>query len=164
MEKLCFILTKNGCQVDEAVAGATDECCASKEAFTGSPYETLYEQAFQERPAFFDAAGIFLCQMSEQFISDLAVVPGIELSREKTEILPSAESMERLLKSVPFVLGSEHVTEVWIRRQYRKLRDVFRRQIAAYSGAVSLYFAEKNQKLHIPERIFFHLVESRDES
>ena len=164
MEKLCFILTKNGFQVDEAVAVSSDECCASKEAFTGSPYETLYEQAFQERPAFFDAAGIFLCQMSEQFISDLAVVPGIELSREKTEILPSAESMERLLKSVPFVLGSEHVTEVWIRRQYRKLRDVFRRQIAAYSGAVSLYFAEKNQKLHIPERIFFHLVESRDES
>ena len=110
MEKLCFILTKNGFQVDEAVAVSTDECCASKEAFTGSPYETLYEQAFQERPAFFDAAGIFLCQMSEQFISDLAVVPGIELSREKTEILPSAESMERLLKSVPFVLGSEHVT------------------------------------------------------
>ena len=59
MEKLCFVLTKNGFQVDEAVAVSTDKCCASKEAFTSSPYETLYEQAFQERPAFFDAAGIF---------------------------------------------------------------------------------------------------------
>ena len=164
MEKLCFVLTKNGFQVDEAVAVSTDKCCASKEAFTSSPYETLYEQAFQERPAFFDAAGIFLCQVAEQFVSDLAVVPGIELSRERTEIIPSAEGMERLLKSVPFVLGSEHVNEVWIRKQYRILRDVFRRQIAVYSGAVSLYFAEKNQKLHIPERIFFHLVESRDEA
>lgn len=162
MEKLCFILTKNGFQVDEATAVSTEEIYTWKNNFAGSPYETLYELAFQERPVFFDAAGTFLCQLAEQFISDLAVAPGIELSRAKTEILPSSEGMDRLLKSVPFVLGSEHITEVWVRKQYRKLRDIFRHQITVYSGTVSLYFAEKNQKLHIPERIFFHLVESKD--
>ena len=70
--------------------------------------------------------------------------------------------MERLLYAVPFVLGSEYVNEVWLNRQYRRLRDVFRGEIAAYSDTVALYFAEKSQKLHVPERIFFHLVESKE--
>lgn len=163
MEKLCFILTKNAFQVDETVVVSTDEGCLWKDRFKSSPYETLYELAFQARPTCFDAAGVFLCQMAEQFAADLAVVPGLELSREKTDVGPSPEGTERLLQSVPFVLGSEHITEVWLRKQYRRLRDVFRRQITAYSGKVSLYFAEKTQKLHVPERIFFHLVESRNE-
>lgn len=164
MEKLCFILTKSGFRVDDAVTVSAEQVCRWKIDFADAPYETLYEMAFQERPSCFDAAGAFLCQMAEQFASDLSVVPGVEFSREKTEIAPSEEGMSRLLESVPFVLGSENVTEVWIRKQYRKLRDVFRRQIAAYPERVSLYFAEKSQKLHIPERIFFHLVESKEDA
>lgn len=163
MDKLCFLLTKTGFRVDEAVAVSTEEGRQRMEAFLSAPYETLYELAFQERPPYFDAAGVFLHQMAGQFVSQLAAVPGIELSRAKTELLPDGEAVERLLSSVPFVLGSEYVTEVWLRRQYRQLRDVFRRQIADYSGKVSLYFAEKSQKIHVPERIFFHLVEHKDE-
>lgn len=163
MAKLCFILTKTGFRIDEATASGSDELRRWKQDFDDAPYGTLYELAFQERPGCFDAAGLFLCQVAEQFASDLAVVPGIEFSRQNTDVSPSEEGMERLMKSVPFVLGSEFVTEVWIRKQYRKLRDVFRRQIGSYFGTVSLYFAEKSQKLHVPERIFFHLVESKDE-
>lgn len=163
MEKLCFILTKTGFRIDESAISVSNELYRWVQDFVDDPYGTLYELAFQERPACFDAAGSFLCQVAEQFASDLAVVPGIEFSRQKTDVAPSEEGLERLMKSVPFVLGSEFVTEVWIRKQYRKLRDVFRRQIGAYSGTVSLYFAEKSQKLHIPERIFFHLVESKED-
>lgn len=163
MEKLSFILTKTGFRIDEAAISGLNELHSWKQDFVDAPYGTLYELAFQERPACFDAAGLFLCHVAEQFASDLAVVPGIEFSRQKTDVTPSEEGLERLMKSVPFVLGSEFVTEVWIRKQYRRLRDIFRRQIGAYSGTVSLYFTEKSQKLHIPERIFFHLVESKDD-
>lgn len=163
MENLHFILTKTGFRVDEATASVPDEPHGWKQNFIDAPYETLYELAFQERFAYLDAAGMFLCQVAEQFASDLAVVPGIELSRQNTDVAPSEEGLERLMKSVPFVLGAEYVTAAWVRKQYRKLRDVFRRQIGAYSGTVSLYFTEKSQKLHVPERIFFHLVESRQE-
>ena len=30
------------------------------------------------------------------------------------------------------------------------------------AAEVALYLEEKNQKLHVPERIFFHIVESKD--
>lgn len=100
--------------------------------------------------------------MAESFAETLVNTSGLELSREKTELVPGEETIELLLDSVPFVLGAEFVTRTWVKRQYRKLLAVFAKQIKGYSGKVSLYFAEKNQKLHVPERVFFHLVENHE--
>ena len=162
MNNLRFIITKDGFCVDEAVY-PEKELQQYADDFTKAPYDTLYELAFRERPECFDTAGIFLCRLAERFIDELTAVSGIKLSREKTELVPSEESIELLLNSVPFMLGAEYVTRTWIKRQYRRLLAVFTKQIKTYSGKVSLYFAEKSQKLHVPERVFFHLVES-DES
>lgn len=162
MNRIQFLFTKNGFRPDETARSLAPEARAWAERFRKAPYETLYALAFQERPACFDAAGVFLCHVAERFAADLAATPGLELSREKTDPVPSEDSMERLLSAVPFALGSEYVTEGWIKRQYRALREVFRGEITTYSGTVALYFAEKTQKLHVPERIFFHLVESKD--
>ena len=162
MEHLSFIITKSAFRLDAAAQVHDPDAARWVERFRAKPYEALYALAFQARPTCFDAAGGFLCRVAERFAADLAVAPGLELSREKTEITPGDDSLERLLAAVPFVLGAEYVNEGWIKRQYRGLRDIFREEIAAYSGTVALYLAEKSQKLHVPERIFFHLVESRD--
>ena len=159
MEKLRFIITKDGFRIDEAFY-TEKKLSEYAEQFTKAPYDALYELAFRERPECFDAAGVYLCQLAERFTEELTAVSGLELSREKTELVPSEESIDILLCSVPFMLGAEFVTRTWIKRQYRRLLAVFCKQIKAYLGKVSLYFAEKSRKLHVPERIFFHLVES----
>ena len=159
MELIRFILTKTGFQLDQTGTIGDSEVLEWTERFRTAPYETLYALAYRGCPECFDAAGGFLCLVAERFAADLSVVPGLELSREKTDLNPSEDSLERMLNAVPFILGSEYVSETWLKRQYRKLRDVFRDEIAEYSGTVALYFAEKTQRLHVPERIFFHLVE-----
>lgn len=161
MEKLQFLLTKDGFCVDDMLY-AEKETQALAGDFAKAPYEALYELAFQERPECFDAAGVFLFEVAESFAEALVNTSGLELSREKTELVPGEETIELLLDSVPFVLGAEFVTRTWVKRQYRKLLAVFAKQIKSYSGKVSLYFAEKNQKLHVPERVFFHLVENHE--
>lgn len=161
MEKLQFLLTKDGFCVDDMLY-AEKETQALASDFAKAPYEALYELAFRERPECFDAAGVFLFQVAESFVEALVNTSGLELSREKTELVPREETIELLLDSVPFVLGAEFVTRTWVKRQYRKLLAVFAKQIKGYSGKVSLYFAEKNQKLHVPERVFFHLVENHE--
>lgn len=162
MEKLRFIITKVGFRVDEDVY-TEKEPKNLAENFAKAPYETLYEMSFQKCPDCFDTAGLFLHQLSERFGEELTHISGLELSRENTELAPCEEIIEILLNSVPFAFGAENVTGTWIKRQYRKLLAVFKKQISAYQGKVSLYLAEKSQKLHIPERIFFHLVESKEE-
>ena len=161
MDKLCFIITKDEFRADDIVY--TDKRLQEYVGdFSKAPYDTLYELAFRERPECFDAAGVYLCQLAERFTEELTAVSGLELSRENTEMLPSEDNIEILLDSVPFTLGAEFVTRTWIKRQYRRLLAVFSKQIKAYSGKVSLYFAEKSRKLHVPERVFFHLVESNE--
>ena len=162
MEKLQFLLTKDGFRIDD-ILYAEKEAQALAGDFVKAPYEALYEQAFRERPECFDAAGVFLFQVAESFAEALVNTSGLELSREKTELVPREETIELLLDSVPFVLGAEYVTRAWIKRQYRRLLAVFAKQIKSYPGKVSLYFAEKSQKLHVPERVFFHLVENDEE-
>lgn len=52
----------------------------------------------------------------------------------------------------------------WIKNVFERLTDIFRKEIAEYSETVEMYLTEKNQDLHVPERIFFHLVENKDDS
>ena len=118
MDKVRFIITKEGFRVDDAVS-AEREVQSWTEQFEKTPYEALYSLAFRERPDCFDAAGIFLCQLAERFGGELTSVSGLELSRANTELAPSEESIEILLNSVPFMLGAEFVTKTWIKRQYR---------------------------------------------
>ena len=162
MDRLAFIITATGFRVDDAVIITGKAASEWKNRFEEQPYETLYRMGFEERPACLDASGVFLCRLAERFAEELAAVSGIELSRESTVIEPTEDSLEIILNSVPFVLGSENVTGDWIKTQYARLNRVFRREIAAYSGKVSVYLSEKSQRLQIPERVFFHLVESRD--
>jgi non-specific serine/threonine protein kinase len=67
--------------------------------------------------------------------------------------------MDYLLDAVPFGLGAENITPQWIRNIHKKLLKHFKEEIKAYPGTVEMYLSEKNQNLHVPERIFFHLVE-----
>ena len=157
MDKISFIITKDSFRIDNAVQNNQSD---KADEFSTAPYQTFYRLAFSARPDFLDAAGSYIFRLAETFTEALAAVPGIELSREKTELSPDDETIEMLLEGVPFVLGAEYVTKTWIKRQYRRFLEVFRKEIKAYNGKVSLYFAEKNEKLHVPERVFFHLVEN----
>ena len=89
--------------------------------------------------------------------------PDLEVAREHVEVSLDENVMERLLNSVPFTLGAEYVNEKWLKGAFCHLQSVYAGEIAAYDGTVALYLADKSQHLKVPERIFFHLVESREE-
>ena len=161
MDRLAFLFTEQGFTLD-AATNPQGDAAHWKSAFEQAPYETLYRLAFEERPRCLDAAGIFLCRVAERFAADLAAEPGLELTREQVKLKPDADSMDILLSSVPFALGTEFVTKSWIHRLYRRLLKIFQQEINSYPGKVSLYFSEKCQRLQVPERIYFHLVESRE--
>lgn len=114
MEKLRFIITKDGFRVDEDVY-TEKEPKNLAENFAKAPYETLYALAFQQCPDFFDASGLFLHQLAEGFAEELTHISGLELSRENTELVPGEDRIEILLNSVPFVLGAENENQVMYR-------------------------------------------------
>ena len=85
MEKLRFIITKEEFRIDE-VSYIEKKIREYAELFLKSPYDALYETAFQECSECFDIVGNYLCQLAERFIEELTTAPGLELSREKRSL------------------------------------------------------------------------------
>lgn len=110
-----------------------------------------------------DPAGRFLYQLACCFFECLTASPDLELAREKAEVPLTDEVLQRLEQAVPYALGAEYVGRSWIERAMGRLRQIYSAEMGNYDGTVAMYLAEKSQRLRVPERIFFHLVESRDE-
>ena len=135
-----------------------------KGTFKTEPVKALYNLGFDVRPvATVDDAGLFLWQVADSFITELSRTEGVEISRENTEVLLSGDLIESFLSSVPFAPGSEYVNEQWLKILWSKLNVCFSEEIQNYSGTVALYLAEKDEHLKVAERIFFHLVENKND-
>lgn len=126
-------------------------------------FSALYCLGLQGRPEGVGASVAFLALLGDMFFKRLTDLPDLELLRENARVVLTEEDVEALLRAVPFALGAEHVTEKWLRHQCDGLNAVFSREIGAYSGTVALYLAERSQDLRVPERVFFHLVENKDD-
>lgn len=163
-KELHFIFTENGFYIEDNKNTSEGNDSPWKKRFEEKPLDALYRLGFVERPHEFDAAGGFLYQIVSQFFQALTRYPDIEFIRDAAQVVPDESIVQRLLNSIPFTIGSEFVTEDWICSLFEKLNDVFVNEIKEYEGTVAFYLAEKSQHLHVPERIFFHIVESgRDE-
>ncbi len=162
-DRLYFLFTKDGFILEEPDEEQDKKAAFVQKQFEKDKYGALYRLGFSPRPDFLNQAGNFLYAVSDAFFQMLTDLPDIELTRENTHIVPDAQLVERLISSVPFTLGSEYITEAWIKGIFKKLNQVFSGEIKEYSGTVALYLADKSQHLHLPERIFFHIVENKGE-
>lgn len=164
MAQLQFLFTPEGFLVDPSVQNLKPAHQRLKERFEQDKFGTLYQAGLEEKPEDLSASAFFLFLVADTFFRTLTSLPELEVAREDVKTEPSEEICRQLLDAVPFVIGSEHLTKKWIRRMFGKLADIFREEIRPYDGTVAMYLAEKSQHLRVPERIFFHLVESREEA
>ena len=164
-EELSVLFTPEGFTLDFPDPITDDALRACREAYDQDRFAFLYHLGFEAVPEGATPTYRYLCQLGARFVHSLTAQPALEITREQTEVLMTDEDSAYLLDAVPYGLGTESITDEWLRTIYRALTDVFRAEIAAYSGTVALYLAEKTESLRLPERIFFHLVENRkDES
>lgn len=160
---LHFRFVKRGFVLDEQEGEYPEALLVWKERFETDGWRAVYTIGFEKRPEWLDAAGCFLYRIASGFQELLTRKPDLEVARERIEIIPDENMLERLLNSVPFTLGSEHVNADWLKAAFERLQLVFAEEIKAFDGTVALYLADKSQQLRVPERIFFHLVESKEE-
>jgi hypothetical protein len=121
----------------------------------------LYQLGFSEEGDWFSPSMRYLFRICDAFIRKLTSLPELELVRENAKVQPDTDTVESLLRGVPNATGTEHVNFIWIEFIFQKLLDVYKLEMCHYSGPVGMYFAEKNQNLRVPGRIFFHLAENR---
>lgn len=131
--------------------------------FERDKFEALYRLGYLSREKWFSAGLEYLHQVAELLIRKISQQPDLEVDRELIEVELSGEEAARLRDRLPFVNGMEFVNEAWLERLWERLLQVFKREIQVYEGSVSRYFTEHNAGINVAGRVFFHLVESKDE-
>ena len=160
---LQFIFTKESFIPDMSGEPLTEKDTELRERFISDRYKTLFDIG-SETAAVNESMSLgFLRTLSECFIKTLTSMPELELVRENANVVLSDEASDELLEAVPFGIGTEYLDREWLSGIFEKLNEVFHREMSDYSGTVQMFLTEKGQQLRVPERIFFHLVESRDE-
>lgn len=132
------------------------------EAFAENRYQALFEIGFEDRPVLAGPSFLWLYQLSATYLRALTNLPELELARENAVPICSDDDERSLLYSLPFGIGTEYVDKTWIGHIWEELTNAFSESIRNYEGNVSLFLTEKSQQLRVPERIFFHLVDSPD--
>ncbi len=158
---LQFIFTATGVQAECSTEHPTESDLLWKNVFEENCYKAMYRYGMDNVVAESTSA-IFVKKLLRVFLEELTRLPELEMLREKASVTITKDDKEQLLLAVPFVVGSEYVTEKWLENTFLQLNGIFQKEMSNYEGTVALYLEEKNQKLHVPERIFFHLVESKE--
>ena len=164
LSRLQFIFTEGSFLVDRPGTEVAEAERELKDRFQSDRYETLFQIGFEDAGKGESASLAYLRQISTSFLETLTSMPELELVREKAEVPLDEETAERLLRDVPFGIGTEYIDQIWLEGIFKALNQVFSREMESYPGTVQLFLTEKNQKLRVPERIFFHLVENKDDS
>lgn len=156
-----FIIRPKGFETDfpEDIPEGIPETELMK-AFRADKYAALYEIGFKDPEDWYPVSLLYLRKVAAVFIKQVVDTEGIEDLRGEVTLDGSVDPM-RAVGPPPFIPGAEHVNSAWVRGVWDLLMEVFRGQISEVDSSVELYFTEKNQDLHVPGKIFFHMVEDR---
>lgn len=161
LTQLQFIYTKDDFLIDDTVKTDNEFVIDWQKKFKEEKFKALYELGFINNYSL-SLSTFFLHQISETFFKELVQHAEIEILREKIKFNLNDEIIHKLLNSIPYVVGSENITEEWLNHIFDELLNIFKSEIKEYQGTVQLYFAEKSQDLKIAHRIYFHLVDYPD--
>ena len=160
---LQFIFTRDSFYCEESEEQLSAKEKQIKEAFVSDRYKALFDIGFEEQEKNESASLSYLRMISGRYIDLLTSMPELELLRGRAEVRLDEDSTAELLDSVPYAIGTEFIDRDWLERVFLALNGAFSREMKDYHGTVQMFLTEKGEHLRTPERVFFHLVENKDE-
>ena len=137
-------------------------------SFEKDRWQWLYELSFAPVPtnnqkkadthsfAYLRALAVF-------FLNSLKNSSDITVLRHNTKPVLSSEEIEDIIDAAPFALGIGYIDENWITNAFSKFTEAFSGDAANFNGSMEDYFQGKKAETKIPERVFFHLVEHKED-
>lgn len=132
-------------------------------SLTENPWKGLYHMGFLADTDWMEPSVAYLHTIAALLIRRLSARPELELVRADVELPLEDTDADKLLDALPFAGGGEAVDRDWLEECWNKLLECFRQEIGGFDGTAAAYFAEYNTGISVAGRVFFHLVESRQE-
>ena len=124
---------------------------------------TLFELGTTKKTGELSESLDFLYRVATAFVKDLTRNPDLETLREKAVAVLQDEEREALLAAAPYLNGAEFLNAHWLEFAWDRLNRAFSNEIQKYPGSVTEYFIGKNPELHFAGKVYFHLVESKQQ-
>lgn len=126
-------------------------------------YEAFLVLGFSDKSLVTSVSLRYLRLIASIFVKKLAMYPDLEVLRENVMIEIDDDEVEQLLQQAPYLNGAEYLTDTWVKKAWETLNQTFAKMIKSYKGSVQAFFATYNSNVHLVGRVFFHLVESKNE-
>jgi len=95
------------------------------------------------------------------YVKKLIQTPDLEVLRERVELALTTDEMEDFLSRIPFMVGAEYMSPVFLEAIWLKLDTAFKDKVKTYKGSVDELIKTFSSDIHLAGRVYFHLVESR---
>ena len=104
----------------------------------------------------------FWREFAHAYIERIRLNPGIEQSRERLSVVADQARLGELVEQTPFMQGAEYITADLLEEYWDRLHGFFQTQIESFKGSVEEFFHQYAPGVHLVGKIYFHLVENRD--
>jgi non-specific serine/threonine protein kinase len=122
----------------------------------------LYLGGSQDRIALSPTLDFFR-SFSRSFLDTVAQYPEIEAVRHCADLACDPEQLTRFADAAPLMIGREYLTQNMLVHIWGQLTHAFVQGIQAYPGSVTDFFQELCPHIHLAGRVYFHLVENRED-
>lgn len=131
--------------------------------FSEDKFKMLFHFGFLAKKEWLSPQMEYLYHIADLLIQKLSKQPDLEISRENVEVNLTEDELEDMKSELPFAIGMEYVDSTWPQRLWNRLIQVFRSEISEYDGSVAAYLTEHNSNINVAGRVFFHMVENKDD-
>jgi non-specific serine/threonine protein kinase len=98
------------------------------------------------------------------FTRELSRTPELERLRHKTHIAVDEHQLVHFTNIAPLIPGSEYISTQLLKTVWARLNTAFSQAIKSYQGTVAEFIRTYSPEVHLVGRVFFHLVENKDEN
>ncbi len=102
-------------------------------------------------------------RFSGLFAKKLFRTPNLEDLRHQVDISTAKEELETHLTQAPMMTGVEYLKIEQLEALWTRLNEAFSLAIQSYKGSVEDFIRTYSPNAHLVGRVFFHLVENRDD-
>jgi len=100
---------------------------------------------------------------SGSFVKKLCQTPDLETLRHRVKIPIAREALETHLTRAPMMTGAEYLRIELLETLWVRLNEAFSLSIQSCKGSVEDFIRAYSPNVHLVGRVFFHLVENRDD-
>jgi non-specific serine/threonine protein kinase len=124
----------------------------------------LFGLGFENKQGQFSPSLAYFIRFARRFVQALSRIPELETLRHEAKVEIPLGTIEDFLSTRPMMAGAEYVTDGMLAGLWQKFNDAFASEIQTFEGRVSDYFHGRNPDLHPAGRVFFHLVENKNQA